>query len=83
MSGELALKDYIQDLKNNGYDVLLTKDIRLGVDGFRLDVLKGEQIESEIVQPWVANSANWEWLLITRIRELKTRLDRRIKNESY
>ena len=82
MSGELALKNVIEDLKNKGYDVLLTKDIRMFSNGFRLDVLKGDIIESEIVEPWVANSENWEWLLITRIRELKTKLDRRMGNES-
>lgn len=79
ITGEEALKDYISELESKGYNILLTKDIRLNVNGFRLDVLKGELIESEIVQPWVANSANWEWLLITRIRALKEKLDNRSK----
>ena len=79
ITGEEALKNYISELESKGYNVLLTKDIRLNVNGFRLDVLKGELIESEIVQPWVANSANWEWLLITRIRTLKEKLDNRSK----
>ena len=79
ITGEEALKNYISELESKGYNVLLTKDIRLNVNGFRLDVLKGELIESEIVQPWVANSANWEWLLITRIRALKEKLDNRSK----
>ena len=79
ISGELALKDYISELESKGYNVILTKDIRLNVTGFRLDVLKGELIESEIVEPWVASSANWEWLLISRIRALKEKLDNRSK----
>lgn len=79
LTGEIALKDYIEELGSNGYNIILTKDIRNS--GFRLEVLKGEFIESEIVQPWVANSANWEWLMITRIRALKEKLDERIKNE--
>ena len=79
ISGELALKDYISELKSKGYNIILTKDIRLNVTGFRLDVLKGELIESEIVEPWVASSANWEWLLIGRIRALKEKLDNRSK----
>lgn len=81
VTGEIALKDYIEELESNGYNIILTKDIRNSVNGFRLEVLKGEFIESEIVQPWVANSANWEWLIITRIRALKEKLDERIKNE--
>lgn len=80
LTGETALKDYIDDLfKKEGITIFLEKDIRN--DGFKLAVIKGQFMEFEIVQPWVANSANWEWLLITRIKTLKEKLDERIKNE--
>ena len=81
LTGEIALKDYIKELEDQGISVILTSDIRNGVGGFRLDVLKGEFIESEMVQPWVATSANWEWLLIFRIRDLLEKLEKRITNE--
>lgn len=73
LTGKIALKDYIEELASKGINIILTKDIHN--NGFKLDIIKGDKIQSDWVQPWIATSENWEWLMIGHIKRILEKFD--------
>lgn len=73
MTGNDALKMYLDSLKKQGIDILLSSDSHN--NKYVVNALKGDKIKTEFIDPWVTTSENSEWLLIDRIKKIVEELD--------